>query len=530
MLTLGNYNRPNQHLPAPRPEETLAWMAKFIKKGQYDARIRLLAEEIVSGVFDHDYLSEYAAILNWVRTNIRYTRDPRTIEQLKEAHVTLETAHGDCMTLDTKIIVRDSKGYYRLKTLGSLKEEYVNYEALSYNFNDRSWEFKPITAWGYKGEQEVYRVRMANGYSFKCTHGHKLYGWLQREGRGSFECRTLADLCSRVPKDESGDLKFKQCWTLLCAKQIPALDKPGFEKPEESWLAGAYLAEGWSDGARLGIAKTDPADRLNITDRLDSLGMSYLVRESRPNTGGYVSVHRHPFQRQLCEFGGKALEKALPENFLSGSAEELSEIFKGYMWGDSWTKDPNKKYKSHIRHVAMHSTVSHALSEQIKFLYLIFGRPLSGNLVQNHGGLGKNPIWRLWEATGQKYYERLPDLTNIGIKRVQYAGVEPVCDITVKDNNNFVLANGALAHNCDDLAIVIGAMVGQIGGQIRLVAGAFKNGAIHPKTGKPMLAHVWVEAYDPTSSSWVVLDPVPGRRVDQMLGRLAHTLMMPVVT
>jgi transglutaminase-like putative cysteine protease len=94
---LGTYARPNRHLPAPTPEQTLQWMAKFIRQGQYDQRLRELVErEIVAELFPHDYLSEYAAILNWVRTNIRYSRDPRTIEQVKTPAVIVETKTGDC--------------------------------------------------------------------------------------------------------------------------------------------------------------------------------------------------------------------------------------------------------------------------------------------------------------------------------------------------------------------------------------------------------------------------------------------------
>lgn len=93
---LSAYDRPTTHLPAPTPQETLRWMAEFTQRGVADPRVRLLAEELVAGVMPHDYLSEYAAVLNWVRTNIRYTRDPAEIEQLKTVDVTLETRSADC--------------------------------------------------------------------------------------------------------------------------------------------------------------------------------------------------------------------------------------------------------------------------------------------------------------------------------------------------------------------------------------------------------------------------------------------------
>lgn len=94
---LGAFARPVQHLPPPSPRQTLAWMSRFIRDGQQDYRIRELVEaQIIDKVFPHDYLSEYAAILNWVRTHIRYVRDPRTIEQVRTPDVTLETKTGDC--------------------------------------------------------------------------------------------------------------------------------------------------------------------------------------------------------------------------------------------------------------------------------------------------------------------------------------------------------------------------------------------------------------------------------------------------
>lgn len=95
--------RPVRHLPAPLPETTMKHMSAFIKRGQFDYRLRALAEKIIADLFPHDYLSEYAAILNWTRKNIRYSRDPRSIEQVKTPAVTIETATGDCDDLSVVV-------------------------------------------------------------------------------------------------------------------------------------------------------------------------------------------------------------------------------------------------------------------------------------------------------------------------------------------------------------------------------------------------------------------------------------------
>jgi len=71
-------------------------MVKLTRQAQFDQPLRGFAEKLVLKVFPHDYLSEYAAILNWIRTNIRYVRDPRMVEQVKTARAVYETRTGDC--------------------------------------------------------------------------------------------------------------------------------------------------------------------------------------------------------------------------------------------------------------------------------------------------------------------------------------------------------------------------------------------------------------------------------------------------
>lgn len=88
--------RPYIDLPPPTPQETLRVMRKLALDAQGDVALRELAEKITSGLIDKDYVSEYAAVLNWVRKNVRYVRDPVTIEQVKTPRAVLETRSGDC--------------------------------------------------------------------------------------------------------------------------------------------------------------------------------------------------------------------------------------------------------------------------------------------------------------------------------------------------------------------------------------------------------------------------------------------------
>lgn len=78
--------------------------------------------------------------------------------------------------------------------------------------------------------------------------------------------------------------------------------------------------------------------------------------------------------------------------------------------------------------------------------------------------------------------------------------------------------------DCDDMATLLAALIGSLGGRVDFVAGAFKS-----HRGRPILSHVWAEALDPNTKSWIVLDPVPGRRVQKMLNNLVSTLRIPAV-
>lgn len=96
MPRLQGFGYPVYTLPPPTPQDTLRWMARLAQEAQLDPRIRVLAEQIVGGLFAHDYLSEYVALLNWVRSHVRYLRDSIVVEQVKGPRVTVETGQGDC--------------------------------------------------------------------------------------------------------------------------------------------------------------------------------------------------------------------------------------------------------------------------------------------------------------------------------------------------------------------------------------------------------------------------------------------------
>lgn len=79
-------------------QATVAHVAALIKAGAKDFYVRQQAIDILLGqrVAPKDYLGEIRALFEWVRANVRYTRDPFRLELLHSARRMLELAAGDC--------------------------------------------------------------------------------------------------------------------------------------------------------------------------------------------------------------------------------------------------------------------------------------------------------------------------------------------------------------------------------------------------------------------------------------------------
>jgi hypothetical protein len=86
--------------------QTVALIKKYALEAQTDPTVRLLAEEIVSGLNSKDYLSEIAAVYYYTLEHVRYANDPRTVELVRRpARVVAELASGKTPSLDCDDLV-----------------------------------------------------------------------------------------------------------------------------------------------------------------------------------------------------------------------------------------------------------------------------------------------------------------------------------------------------------------------------------------------------------------------------------------
>ena len=78
--------------------KTVELIAELIKQGAKDFCVRQTAIEILiqRGVRPKDYLGEIRTLFEWVKRNVRYTRDIHRVELLHTARRMLDLRAGDC--------------------------------------------------------------------------------------------------------------------------------------------------------------------------------------------------------------------------------------------------------------------------------------------------------------------------------------------------------------------------------------------------------------------------------------------------
>lgn len=86
--------------------QTVALIKQYALEAQSDPRVRLLVEEIVSGLGSKDYVSEIAAVYYYVISHTRYTNDPRTVELVRRPErIVAEILSGKTPSLDCDDLV-----------------------------------------------------------------------------------------------------------------------------------------------------------------------------------------------------------------------------------------------------------------------------------------------------------------------------------------------------------------------------------------------------------------------------------------
>lgn len=116
--------------------QALAHMALMVRRDCRNEDLRnFVIQNVVRRVKGHDFAGEIEACFEFVRDNIRYTRDPVTVERLADAVTTLRTRAGDCKSkavlLATMLAILGQQPFFLV----------LSQEPWS---NDPQWEFSHV--------------------------------------------------------------------------------------------------------------------------------------------------------------------------------------------------------------------------------------------------------------------------------------------------------------------------------------------------------------------------------------------------
>lgn len=149
------------------------------------------------------------------------------------------------------------------------------------------------------------------------------------------------------------------------------------------------------------------------------------------------------------------------------------------------------------------TTTSRTLFMQTRILLKTQGVSCTERFVPNHGGLGKNPVWRLQERLKAEDRER--GVKVLRVKAIVKDDIELPCfDFATEDKHIWLPEADWTVHNCDDMVIRLGALLMAVGYPVkcRVVAPAGQPG---------QWAHIYLAVGDEpgneAASKWYAIDP-----------------------
>jgi hypothetical protein len=482
-------------------EERLASIQKLVYKSVQDPQMRKIALQVTQHCAERDGTCEARAVYKFVKDNVRYTGDVAPIafpdgsvdgiDLYQSARRTLEMGGGDCLPLST-LVLRDD---YELVPLVALDPgDRIMGDGVWTEVQDR-W----IT-----GDKPILAMHLSNGCVLRCTAEHRIF-------------RNVDGRLEEIRADEArvGD-------DLVPPEAIPVLGTPdttwpavarGLTEEERAWLLGVFIADGWTEGKhtadglhtyRAGISGLDgdrkEAQKRRVQELMAKIG---VPTQWSPK---YIRINSSELARFFAQFGHTAVNKHTTLRL--ASQVDARALLAGL------SADADQRNN-------VHGTISPKMALQLRVLYRMIGQSVHITRVDDHGGFGKNPIYRVTPRTVE-YAEKRRDLKFARIRAIEADGVEMCMDVTTDTGKFWLPEADVLVHNCDDQSILVATLLSLNGitPRLRVIKERKRDdwSHIYPTAG--------LSKNEPTQ--WVPLDTtLPGDNNFGVEGRYAEAIDFP---
>lgn len=361
-------------------------------------------------------------------SGVRYKEDPPGQENWKDCLAVLADGHGDCLPLSTLV----------------LRDDYAAVPIHDLRPGDRilgqdTWT--EVRECVMTGEKEILSFKLSNGCVLRCSRDHRLFRDI--DGRveeiRAEEARVGDDLVqlSTMPKAPAEDLAWPEA-----LQRLPEI--------ERAWLLGVFVADGWTDsgnvGGRLNRASISGQDgkpkeeqKRRVEDLMRSVGIATRWHSK------YVAIN----DRVLAEFFANCGKHA-PEKHLASLRFATDDAVRAVLVGLS--ADASFETREGKTPGIVYGTTSPRLALQLRVLYRMLGISVSIRRVDEHGGFGEHPIYRVMPRllTREGYAERR-EKKFARIRVIADGGAELCGDIQTDSGRFWLPESDVIVHNCDRL-------------------------------------------------------------------------------
>lgn len=465
--------------------ERVGLIQDLVFQGVQDPAMRKLALSITKNCPARDGKCEANAIDLWVRQNIRYTGDigpvklgrhgpVEAIDLFQHPKRTVEFKGGDCLPIET-LVLRDD---YQLVPI-------IELDPGDRIMGDGGWTVVQ-DRWA-TGEKPLLAFELSNGCVLRLTAEHRIF----------------RDVAGNVEEIRAGEAKVGD--DLIMPESIPfaaqsAIEWPtvfaGLTSEERAWLLGVYTADGWSDGKtrkdgsyapyRASISgldgKVKEEQKRRVQAMMERIGVHTRWHEK------YIVMNDSSIARFFAPIGARAYEKALP-NLTPTSEADVRALIEG-LAADADQRD------------GVFGTTSPTLALQLRVLHRMIGLSVGIRRVDDHGGFGKHPIYRVSpHHPGDVTRNVRRDIKFARIRSIREDGTGLCADLTTDTGRFWLPESDVLVHNCDDHSGLASTLLAQNGFTAKLRVTS-------PSLFGEGWSHIYVVAGLPKErpTQWIVLD------------------------
>lgn len=475
-------------------KKALEELAKLVEKATIDPLVRNAALQITHDCDQRDDLCEVTAVFNAVKTGtdavaglqdgLRYMSDPRWADFFTAPSRMLKQLAsgingGDCLPADTLL-------------LGAGYKPFVISEAKVGDLVMGDGKWVRITQVMDKGIQEILEFKLNNGCVLRCTADHKLFVVPRspRKGHPAGERENAIEV-------RAGDVRPGD--DLLTIESLPE-GRESLET-ERAWMLGTFIADGWVEYSRVdnrplrcAISGKDgfrkEGQKTRAEEFCDANGMNCRWDKR------YLSINDETLAAWFAGCGHTAVNKHLPSlDFDRRTAEALLSGLAA----DCEVRD------------SVFGTISPQLALQYRLLLRMTGVSAHIARVEDHGGLGKNPIYRV---TPRELNSAVRP--HARVQSISLGEAEPTFDIEVEGHRFYLPETDLVVHNCDDHAALIAGLLGSLGFVVGLRVWGRKKGEfthVYAVVGLPKIGPTEFAGLDTTVDESEVGWEPPGGHV-----------------